>query len=220
MESLSKPQIDMYVAMFSKEMTFTNKKQQYNFKTKMNNYANKEEFNLTYELFKLCIKQQQQLDSRPVVKAESVIVKKTDKERLLDYRQEIKEMPKKYTKATQMQEFHEIIETMDNELLEINSTEEIEDLYEEVYNEFDDIKHKIIYKFSVPIDDWTWWDYDKSCDIHIYSPQSYQEYLDSMNDFIMKHDGLSKMRMTQFKNEYLKNKDLKKLLESFKTVKG
>lgn len=216
MDTLSKPQIDMYVSVFSQQMSFTNKKQQYNFKTKMNNYAKKQEFNLTYELFKLCIKQQQQLENRPVVKAEKVI-EKTEKDILLDYQEQLEQMPIKYTKPTQMEEFHNIIDKMETHLCDLETDdEETEELVEDVYADLDEVSNKVIHKFSVPIDDWEYWDSDITKEKHIYSPQSYQKYLDSMNKFINHNDGVPKMRMIQFRDNFLKNKDLNNLLKSFK----
>lgn len=55
-------EINMYVAKFRKQMTFATKKQEYNFKTKINGYSTKDAFNLTYELFKLCIEKDKQVE--------------------------------------------------------------------------------------------------------------------------------------------------------------
>jgi hypothetical protein len=215
MDNLSKIQIDMYVSLFSQQMNFTNKKQQYNFKTKMNNYAKKQEFNLTYELFKLCIKQQQQLENRPVIQAEKVI-EKTEKEILLDYQEQIENIPVKYKKATQMEEFHNVVDKLETYLCDIEPQEENEELVEDLTNILDDNKNKVIENFSVPIDDWTYWGSKLKKNILIYSPQSYQGYLESMENFIKHNDGVPRMRMSNFKNEYLQNKELKQLLRSFK----
>ena len=215
MENLSKPQIDMYVSLFSQEMNFTNKKQKYNFKTKMNNYAKKQEFNLTYELFKLCIKQQQQIEKTPVIQAKKVI-EKTEKDILLDYQKQIEDIPIKYKKPTQMEEFHEVVDKLETYLCDIQPEEENEELVEDLDALLEDNKNKIIYNFSVPIDDWEYWGSKLKKNKLIYSPQSYQEYLDSMEEFIKHNEGVSNMRMSNFKNEYLKNKELKQLLKSFK----
>jgi len=222
MDTLSKQQIDMYVATFSQQMDFTNKKQQYNFKTKMNNYAKKEEFNLTYELFKLCIKQQQQIEKQPEVIQAQVIREtpdkgeKTEKEILLEYQQQIEELPNKYKTATQMEEFHEVVDKMETYLCDLTPHEDNDDLLDEIYGDLDEKKEKIIYKIGVPIDDWTYWGHDKQKDLLIYSPQSYNNYIESIDNFIKKNEGVAYMRMTQFKDKVLKNKELNTLLKSFK----
>lgn len=48
-------EINMYITKFRDEMKFKNKKQGYNFKTRINEYSKRETFNLTYELFKYCV---------------------------------------------------------------------------------------------------------------------------------------------------------------------
>ena len=48
-------EINLYISRFTADMNFDNKRQQYNFKTKINLYRQRDTFNLTYELFKLCI---------------------------------------------------------------------------------------------------------------------------------------------------------------------
>ena len=48
-------EINLYISRFTADMNFANKRQQYNFKTKINQYSQRDTFNLTYELFKLCI---------------------------------------------------------------------------------------------------------------------------------------------------------------------
>ena len=48
-------EINMYISKFRDEMKFKDKKQGYNFKTKINEYSQRDKFNLTYELFKYCV---------------------------------------------------------------------------------------------------------------------------------------------------------------------
>ena len=55
-------EINMYVDKFKEQMTFATKKQEYNFKTKINDYSTRDTFNLAYELFKLCIEKDKQLE--------------------------------------------------------------------------------------------------------------------------------------------------------------
>jgi len=53
-------EINMYISKFKGDMNFDTKKQEYNFKTKINEYSKRDTFNLAYELFKLCIKKDQE----------------------------------------------------------------------------------------------------------------------------------------------------------------
>ena len=74
------------------------------------------------------------------------------------------------------------------------------------------------------VDNWTYWSSEikklKKKKI-IYSPQSYKEYIESIDEYIEKntHDGImlvGAMKMNNFKEtELLQNKELKQLLKSF-----
>jgi hypothetical protein len=220
MNTMNKNEIDMFVAKFKGEMKFDTKKQEYNFKQKMNEYSKRDSFNLTYELFKLCIEKDKQLANRPAVIVEEVVheVKpKTNKELLQEYQQQIENIPSKYTKPTQMEEFHDLVDKMDNEIFELSEKidEDDEELCEEVdVTSYDltETKDKIINKFGVAVDDWTWWDTEKKKNKMIYSPQSYKEYMESIDTGIK--DG--NKRLKTYKQELLENKQLKDLLKSFK----
>jgi hypothetical protein len=220
MNTMNKNENDMYVAKFKGEKKFENKKQEYNFKTKMNEYSKRDSFNLTYELFKLCIEKDKQLANRPAVIVEEVVheVKpKTNKELLQEYQQQIEDIPSKYTKPTQMEEFHDLVDKMDNEIFELSEKidEDDEELCEEVdvtSYDLNETKDKIINKFGVAVDDWTWWDTEKKKNKMIYSPQSYKEYIESIDEGIK--DG--NKRLKTYKQELLENKQLKDLLKSFK----
>ncbi len=213
---MDKIEIDMYVSKFRKEMNFHTKKQEYDFKTKMNTYAKRDTFNITYELFKLCIEKDKQLENKPIEVIEEV-KPKSEKDILLDYQQQLEDMPTKYTKPTDMQEFHDVIDKMDNYLCELEAEEENEDLVDELYADIEDVKDKIIKIHGVAVDDWTYWDSDIKKDKIIYSPQSYEEYMVSIDQYIKDNPGVSSQRMNNFKKtEILQNKELNRLLKSFK----
>lgn len=212
---MDKIEIDMYVSKFRKEMNFHTKKQEYDFKTKMNTYAKRDTFNITYELFKLCIEKDKQLENKPIEVIEEV-KPKSEKDILLDYQQQLEDMPTKYTKPTHMEEFHDVVDKMETYLCDIEENDETQDLVDEVYDNLCKVSEKIINKFSVTVDDWTYWGTERKKFKDIYSPQSYQEYIKSIDDFILHSNGASTLRMTQYKQEILKNKELKQLLKSFK----
>ncbi len=65
-------EINMYITKFRDEMKFKDKKQGYNFKTKINEYSKRETFNITYELFKLCVQKDKELEE---LKAEIKVLK-------------------------------------------------------------------------------------------------------------------------------------------------
>ncbi len=217
---MNKNKIDRFVAKFKTEMNFETKKQEYNFKTKMNEYSTRDTFNLTYELFKLCVEKDEQLANRPVEIKEEIkeeIKPKTSKEKLQDYQQQLEDMPSKYTKPTQMEELHDLVDKLDSELTDM--CEEIDEDDDELVDELDETlydlqvkKDKIINKIGVAVDDWTWWDSDKSKNKIIYSPQSYKEYIESIDDGIKGGNN----RLKAYKQELIDNKELKQLLKSFK----
>ena len=217
---MNKNKIDMFVSKFKSEMEFETKKQEYNFKTKMNEYSKRDSFNLTYELFKLCIEKDKQLaekDKQLANRPVEEIKPKTEKDILLDYQQQIEDMPSKYTKPNQMKEFHEVMDKMETYICDLEAEEENEDLVDELYAVIDDTKEQIVNKFGVAVDDWTWWDSDKTKNKMIYSPQSYTEYIQSIDKYIKDNTGVGAMRMNNFKQtEILENKQLKQLLKSFK----
>jgi hypothetical protein len=217
---MNKIEIDMFVAKFKSEMNFETKKQEYNFKTKMNEYSKRDSFNLTYELFKLCIEKDKQLaekDKQLANRPVEEVKPKTEKDILLDYKQQIENMPGKYTKPNQMEEFNDIMDKMETYVCDLEAEEENEDLVDELYADIEDVKDKIINKFGVAVDDWTWWDSDKTKNKMIYSPQSYKEYIESIDKYIKDNTGVGAMRMNNFKEtEILQNKELKQLLKSFK----
>jgi len=220
---MNKNKIDMFVSKFKGEMSFETKKQEYNFKTKMNEYSKRDSFNLTYELFKLCIEKDkqlaekdEQLANRPAVIVEE-IKPKTNKELLQEYQQQIEDIPSNYTKPNQMEDLHDLVDKLDNQLNDM--CEEIDEDDEELVDELDEIlynlqetKDKISNKFGVAVDDWTWWASDKTKNKIIYSPQSYKEYMESIDTGIKDGD----RRLKEYKKELLDNKQLKDLLKSFK----
>ncbi len=216
---MNKIEIDMFVAKFKSEMEFETKKQEYNFKTKMNEYSKRDTFNLTYELFKLCIEKDKQLaekDKQLTNRPVEEIKPKTEKDILLDYQQQVEDMPSKYTKPTQMKEFHEVMDKMETYICDLEDEEELVDELDELCAVLDDTKEQIVNKFGVAVDDWTWWDSDKTKNKMIYSPQSYTEYIESIDEYIKDKPNGTCRKLTEYKKELLQNKQLKQLLKSFK----
>tara|TARA_R110001592_G_scaffold416_7_gene2369 strand:- start:1856 stop:2248 length:393 start_codon:yes stop_codon:yes gene_type:complete len=62
-QTMNTHEINMYISKFRDEMKFKDKKQGYNFKTKINEYSQRDKFNLTYELFKYCIQKDKELEN-------------------------------------------------------------------------------------------------------------------------------------------------------------
>ncbi len=231
---MDKIEIDMYVAKFRKEMNFHTKKQEYDFKTKMNTYAKRDTFNITYELFKLCIEKDKQLENRPNTQVEVIeeVKTKSQKDILLDYQKQIEEMPTKYTKPTDMQEFHDVVNKLNSELTdmteqihydhnaflneEINYHDDDFALHEDVSCLLEDTQDKIINKIGIAVDDWNYWGTNIKKNKLIYSPQSYEEYMVSIDQFIKSNPGVDSKLMINFKNELLQNRQLNQLLKSFK----
>ena len=208
---------------------FKDKEQKYNFNKKIKGYAKKENnYNITYSLFQFAMIQQKeiekltkQLENTPSLETTLYYQKEadklTEKQILLDYQKQVEEMPTKYTKPTDMQEFHDVIDKMETYLCELEVEEEDEELVDELYGDIDDVKNKIINKIGVAVDDWTYWGSDIKKNKIIYSPQSYEEYMLSIDEYIKNNDGVNSQRMNNFKKtEILQNKELNRLLKSFK----
>tara|TARA_R100000655_G_scaffold106115_1_gene155009 strand:+ start:121 stop:807 length:687 start_codon:yes stop_codon:yes gene_type:complete len=220
-------EINHYLHKISNKMDnnytlFKDKKQKYNFIDKIKGYSNKKDcHNITYSLFQFAMFQQQEiekltkeLENRPIEVIEEV---KSEKDILLDYQKQVEEMPTKYTKPTHMHEFHNVVDKMETYLCELEADEENEELVDELYGDIDDVKNKIIKIHSVAIDDWTYWGSNIKKDKLIYSPQSYEEYMVSIDQYIKDNPGVASKRMNNFKQtEILQNRELNQLLKSFK----
>jgi hypothetical protein len=210
--------------MYNNYTLFKDKEQKYNFNKKIKGYAKKENNNnITYSLFQFAMIQQKeiekltkQLENRPMEVIEEV-KPISQKDILLDYQKQVEDMPTKYTKPTHMQEFHDVINKMENFLCDLEVEEEDEDLVDELYADIEDVKDKIIKIHGVAIDDWTYWGSSIKKDKIIYSPQSYEEYMVSIDQYIKDNPGVASKRMNNFKKtEILQNKELNQLLKSFK----
>ena len=154
------------------------------------------------------------------------------KDILLDYQKQIEEMPTKYTKPTHMQEFHDVVDKLNSELTymtehihydhdayingETNYHDDDFALHEDVSCLLEDTQDKIINKIGVAVDDWTYWGTNIKRNKIIYSPQSYEEYMVSIDQFIKDNPGVDSKLMINFKNELLQDKQLNQLLKSFK----
>jgi len=226
MELYKNAELNHYLHLISNQMDnkhslFKDDKQRHNFNANIKKYAKQENcYNITYLLFQYAMAQEKQieqltkqLENRPIEEVKP----KTQKDILLDYQKQVEEMPTKYTKPTDMQEFHDVINKMETYLCDIEDEEENEDLVDELYADIEDVKDKIIKIHGVAVDDWTYWDSKIKKDKIIYSPQSYQEYMESIDNYIKNNDGVNAQRMNNFKKtEILQNKELKQLLKSFK----
>jgi len=212
-----------------KHHLFKDKEQNYNFNKKIKGYAKKEDcHNITYSLFQFAMIQQKeieklkkQLENTPSLETTLYYQKEadklTEKQILLDYKKQLEDMPTKYTKPTDMQEFHDVIDKIETYLCELEVEEEDEDLVDELYADIEDVKHKIIKIHGVAVDDWTYWGSPIKKDKIIYSPQSYEEYMVSIDEYIKHNPGVNSQRMNNFKKtEILQNKELNRLLKSFK----
>tara|TARA_R100001463_G_scaffold17781_3_gene45097 strand:+ start:296 stop:1003 length:708 start_codon:yes stop_codon:yes gene_type:complete len=212
-----------------KHRLFKDKEQKYNFNKKIKGYAKKEDcHNITYSLFQFAMIQQKeiekltkQLENTPSIETtkyyQNEVDKLTEKQMLINYQKQVEDMPTKYTKPTHMQEFHDVINKMENFLCDLEVEEEDEDLVDELYADIEDVKDKIIKIHGVAVDDWTYWDCNKKKDKIIYSPQSYEEYMVSIDQYIKDNPGIASKRMNNFKKtEILQNKELNQLLKSFK----
>lgn len=226
MELYKNAELNHYLHLITNQMNkkhnlFKNDKQRTNFTANIKKYSKEEDsHNITYLLFQFAMFQQKeiqqltkQLENRPIEEVKP----KTQKDILLDYQQQVEEMPSKYTKPTDMQEFHDVVDKMETYLCDMEAEEENEDLVDELYADIEDVKDKIIKIHGVAVDDWTYWDSKIKKDKIIYSPQSYEEYMKSIDQYIQNNDGVNSQRMNNFKKtEILQNKELKQLLKSFK----
>ena len=229
MELYKNAELNHYLHLITNQMNkkhnlFKNDKQRTNFTANIKKYSKEEDcYNITYLLFQYAMAQEKQieqltkqLENRPVETKEE-IKPKTQKDILLDYQKQVEDMPTKYTKPTDMKEFHDVVDKMETYLCDIEAEEENEDLIDELYADIEDVKDKIIKIHGVAVDDWTYWDSKIKKDKMIYSPQSYEEYMESIDNYIKNNDGVNAQRMNNYKKtEILQNKELKQLLKSFK----
>jgi hypothetical protein len=124
---MNRPQIKYYCDLFAPHMTFKSKSQRYEFNKKMTqNWAKQDAAepgrdNLSYELFKLCIHLQRELDSRPA-QAVTETEPETIPEVLDAYARQIDSIPTRFTHPSMMEECHELVWRMAEHLEKIEET--------------------------------------------------------------------------------------------------
>lgn len=217
---MNRPQIKYYCDLFAPHMTFKSKSQRYEFNKKMTqNWAKQDAAepgrdNLSYELFKLCIHLQRELDSRP---AQAVTEKEpeTIPEVLDAYARQIDSIPTRFTHPSMMEECHELVWRMAEHLEKIEETSDgaDEERASELFYELTAAEDAIKDTFGVSVQNYKSLQKPKKTFKIIYSPQSHEDYIRELDKVIEENPYSHHLR--QHKAELLANAELKALLKHF-----
>ena len=208
--NLSKQDIAYFVNIFREDMEFPNNKASYNFLTNINKYnADDENWTLTKELFKLCVKKHNQLKAQSIMELTGE-VDETMSSKLIRYNDIISTMFETH-KNTNGRKYHSLYEEITDYFINIpdDTDEEQQDLIDSIGWELSKIHKKMLVAIGVPIDSWKdMGDTKREKDI-IFSPQSYKYYLDELNEHISGEMGINKNRLYIYLQEIKNNKELR-----------
>ena len=184
------------------------KHQRDNFKKQMRKYEGKKDFVALNELFKLCVKLHLELEKRPAnIEPEGDSIS----EKLDYYSNVIKGFPDRYTKLSQMREFDDISTQIEEYLDIVEDDENYEEKVEYIKCDFFEARDEIVEKFGVKVFKPSSLCKEKQTMTWIYSPQSYTEYMKTIENLIK--DNPHSRRLTQYKQEILEKNAIKQILQ-------
>jgi len=209
MEGYMDYNLKYYCNVFADQIEWKDTRQRYSFTEKMKKYKD-EDYNLSHMLFKLCIKLHKELETRPnqsVVENKDISVS----DKLDQLKELIKGFPDRYTELRHMREFHDTSHEIGNYLAEVEDDETYGEKAEEIYEEWDNAHDEIVEMFGVEVYKPSSLCKEKQTMTWIYSPQSYAEYMKTLDGLIK--DNPHSLRLTQYKQEILEIKAIKQILQ-------
>ena len=179
-----------------------------NFKKQMRKYAGKTEFVALNELFKLCTKLHLELEKRPT-HIEPVGDSIPDK--LDHYEKLIQGFPDRYTKLRHMREFDDTSTEIDDYLDVVEEDDDYGERADEIRAYLINAHDEIVETFGVEVFEPKTLGDNKPSTTWVYSPQSYADYLSTLNDLIK--DFPNSRQLSQYKQEILDNIEIKEILQ-------
>ena len=198
-----------YCDVFADQMDFKDAKQRRNFKAKMKNYAD-DDYNLSHMLFKLCVKLHKDLENRP----DQAVDETKDmsiSDKLDHYEKLIQGFPDLYTELRHMREFDDTSSKIGEELGDLEDDDDYGERVDEIYQKWEYAHDEIVETFGVEVIRWDSFFKDKVTHTWIYSPQSYEIYMNNLQVTIK--DFPNSQRLAQYKQEILDNIEIKEILQ-------